>query len=442
MPVGKTSLEGLRSQGLVRRFETGQVLFNKGDAPDGMYVLLSGRCAVAADDDEQHFIEPGQLFGELAPLGGGGRTATVTVTETSDVLRITPEELRESDLPPEVMWTWLEDVARRGRGIKEQQAGLIEDNETRRAVQRMRLPSVALIRQIALRLLPEGLEGYIEGGSGDEITLRANESAWAARELVPHALTGVRRRDSSVEVLGHRLRHPVIVAPTGFQRLIHPEGEIASARGAHAAGAMFCLSTFASTSARELAERLPGLDWWFQLYWFTDRDLNWALVENAVAAGAKAIVLTVDLATLGSRERDRHSGFSLRGNMVVPNVAETGRHPTAKLAPVWAGLDPGVCWQDLHELVQRASVPVIVKGLVRGDDARRAADEGAAAVVVSNHGGRQLDTALATASALPDVVDAADGRIEVLVDGGIRRGIDVAKALALGADAVLIGRPP
>ena len=340
------------------------------------------------------------------------------------------------------MWSWLEDVARRGRDIQEQQAGLIEDKATRRAVQRMRMPSVDLMRQVALRLLPEGLEGYIEGGAGDEITLRANEAAWSAHELVPHALTGVRDRDSSVDVLGRRLPHPLIVAPTGFQQLIHPDGEVACARGARAAGAVFCLSTFATTSAKELATRLPDLDWWFQLYWFTDRDLNWALVENAVAAGAKAIVLTVDLATLGSRERDRHSGFSLRGNMVVPNVAETGLHPTAKLAPVWATLDPGVCWQDLEELVQRAGVPVVVKGLVRGDDACRAADSGAAAVVVSNHGGRQLDTALATATALPEVVDAVGGRIEVLVDGGIRHGIDIVKALALGAEAVLIGRPP
>jgi len=222
---------------------------------------------------------------------------------------------------------------------------LIEETATRRAVQRMRMPSVDLIRQIALRLLPEGLEGYIEGGAGDEITLRANEAAWRGLELVPYVLTGVRDRDSSVDVLGRRLPHPLIVAPTGFQRLIHPDGELACARGARAAGALFCLSTFATTSAKELQAELPDLDWWFQLYWFRDRDLNWALVENAVAAGAKAILLTVDLATLASRARDRHSGFSLRGSMVVPNVAETGRHPTAKLAPLWVTLHPEVCCQ-------------------------------------------------------------------------------------------------
>ena len=442
MAVGKATPEGLKSQGLVRRLEAGQVLFSKGDTPDGMYVLLSGRCSASGEDEQQHFIEPGELFGELAPLGGGHRTATVTATQASEVLRIAPEEIRESDLPREVMWGWLEDVARRGRDIQEQQAGLIEETATRRAVQRMRMPSVDLIRQIALRLLPEGLEGYIEGGAGDEITLRANEAAWRDLELVPHVLTGVRDRDPSVEVLGRRLPHPLIVAPTGFQRLVHPDGEIACARGARAAGAQFCLSTFATTSAKELQAEQPDLDWWFQLYWFTDRDLNWALVDNAIEAGAKAIVLTVDLATLGSRERDHLSGFSLRGSMVVPNVAETGRHPTAKLAPVWATLDPGVCWQDLEELVRRAAVPVIVKGLMRGDDARRAADLGAAAVVVSNHGGRQLDTGLATATALPQLVDAVGEQIDVLVDGGIRRGADIAKALALGAKAVLIGRPP
>jgi 4-hydroxymandelate oxidase len=442
MSVGKRTLGGLKSGSLVRRLEAGQVLFHRGDTPDGMYVLLSGRCSASGEDEEQHIIEPGELFGELAPLGGGRRTATVTATEASEVLRIAPEEIRELDLPREVLWSWLEDVARRGRDIQEQQAGLVEDKATRRAVQRMRMPSVDLIRQIALRLLPEGLEGYIEGGAGDEITLRANEAAWRALELVPHVLSGVRDRDASVEVIGRRLRHPLIVAPTGFQRLIHPDGEIACARGAGAAGAVFCLSTFATTSAKELHAALPDLDWWFQLYWFTDRDLNWALVDNATAAGAKAIVLTVDLATLGSRERDLHSGFSLRGSMVVPNVAETGRHPTARLAPVWATLDAGVCWQDLDQLVQRAAVPVIVKGVLRGEDARRAADSGAAAVVVSNHGGRQLDSALATATALPAVVDAVGGQIEVLVDGGIRRGTDIVKALALGAKAVLIGRPP
>ena len=316
------------------------------------------------------------------------------------------------------------------------------DKDARHALQGVRMPSIESIRQIALRLLPEGLEGYIDGGSGDELTLRANESAWHHLRLVPHVLTGVGHRDPSVEVLGQRRPHPVIVAPTGFQRLTHPEGEIACARGASAAGAVFCMSTFATTSAKEFGTTFPGLEWWFQLYWFTDRDLNWALVDNAVAAGAKAILLTVDLATLGSRERDRHTGFTLRGNMVVPNVAETGRHPTSKLAPVWAMLDPGVSWKDLAELVKRAKVPVIVKGLVRGDDASRAADYGAAAVVVSNHGGRQLDTAIATAAALPEVVDAVAGRIDVLVDGGIRRGIDIAKALALGAKAVLVGRPP
>jgi CRP-like cAMP-binding protein len=170
MTVGKATLEGLKSRGLVRRVEAGQVLFTKGDTPDGIYVLLSGRCSASGEDEEQHFIEPGELFGELAPLGGGQRTATVTATEASEVLRITPEEIRQSELRREVMWGWLEDVARRGRDIKEQQAGLIEDKATRRAVQRMRMPSVDLIRQIALRLLPEGLEGYIDGGAGDEIT--------------------------------------------------------------------------------------------------------------------------------------------------------------------------------------------------------------------------------------------------------------------------------
>lgn len=433
--------EALRKVGRVSRVAAGEILFAKGDPADGAYVLISGSCHIVDADDQVYEIEPGRIFGEFAGLGGGKRTATVTAAEDSEVLLIVPEKLRKSEAALELVWGWLQDVATRGRNIRKRQEGLIDARGVRRVVQRTRLPSIAVIRKVAVSLLPDGLEGYIDGGAGDELTVKDNEIAWQDLQLLPHVLTGVDKRDTSVEVLGRKHPHPLLVAPTGFQRLMHPDAEIACARGAAATGATFCLSTFATTSPRDLQAAVPGLHWWFQLYWFTDRDLNWALVDKAVEAGAEAILLTVDLATLGSRERDRHTGFSLRGSMVMPVIAATGRHPTSNLMPVWNMLDPGVKWSDLEELVKRSPLPVIVKGLVRADDAVKSIDHGARGVVVSNHGGRQLDTAVSTARALPAVADAVGRRAAVLVDGGIRRGSDVAKALALGADAVLIGRP-
>jgi hypothetical protein len=316
-----------------------------------VYVLLSGSCVVIGADEQTHVIEPGQMFGEFAGLGGGSRTAAVKAAESSEVLLIVPEQLRKSDAASDLLWTWLQGVATRGRTIQEHQQGLIDDMAVRRAVQVTRMPSLDLVRKVAFTLLPEGLEGYIDGGAGDELTMKANEAAWRELQLLPHVLTGVAERDTAVDVLGRELPHPLIVAPTGFQRLTHPQGEVACARGAAAAGATFCLSTFATTSPKELVAAIPDLRWWFQLYWFTDRELNWALVDNAVAAGAQAILLTVDLATLGSRERDRHTGFSLRGSMVMPCVAETGLQPTSKLAPIWNMLDEDLCWADLAELV-------------------------------------------------------------------------------------------
>ena len=387
-------------------------------------------------------LEPGQIFGVLAGLSGTSRMATATAVEDSEVLLVVEEDLHKSEGAAELAWGWLQAMASRGRPLVETRDALIGTSKVRRNVQQTRLPSIDVIRKVAASLLPEGLEGYIDGGAGDELTVKENESAWRDLQLLPHVLTGVDKRDTGVEVLGRKHPHPLLVAPTGFQRLTHPDAEIACARGAAATGATFCLSTFATTSPQDLQAAVPGLHWWFQLYWFTDRDLNWALVDKAVEAGAEAILLTVDLATLGSREHDRHTGFSLRGSMVMPVIAATGRHPTSKLTPIWNMLDPGLKWSDLEELVERSPLPVIVKGLVRADDAVKSIDHGAGGVVVSNHGGRQLDTAVSTARALPAVADAVGDRAAVLVDGGIRRGADVAKALALGADAVLIGRPP
>jgi len=293
----------------------------------------------------------------------------------------------------------------------------------------------------AFRIIePEGLEGYVDGAAGKGITRSRNREAWDTLELLPRVLSTGSDRSVATTVLGVEEPHPIFVAPVGFQQYVSSESPTASARGALDQGARYVQSTFGSASFTELAS-IDGLRWWFQLYMFTDQGLNRALVERAVEAGASAIVFTVDLAALGHRDRDMHTGFTLRGARPVPCVADVG-HPDPRLAPVWASLDSDISWSSLTSLVEFCSVPVLVKGVLRSDDAVRCINSGAAGVVVSNHGGRQLDTAVATATALRTVVDALGGSGEVLVDGGIRSGVDVIKALSLGASAVLTGRPP
>ncbi len=286
----------------------------------------------------------------------------------------------------------------------------------------------------------EGLEGYVDGGAGTEITLRRNKEAWDAIELLPRALRGVGTRDLTTRVLGSTEPAPIIVAPVGFQQYAHPDGGVEVPKAAARAGIRYAHSTFATSGFADLAA-IDGLRWWFQLYVFDDPGLNRALIEQAVAAGADAVLFTVDLAVLGPRERDAHTGFALRGNRVVPCVAEAGRDD-ARLAPVWQALDHDISLATLDRVVADSPVPVLVKGILRADDAVACIDHGAAGVIVSNHGGRQIDTAVPTAVALAPVVDAVGDRGEVLVDSGIRSGNDVAKALALGARSVLVGRPP
>ncbi|MFM7616504.1 MAG: alpha-hydroxy acid oxidase [Actinomycetes bacterium] len=288
-------------------------------------------------------------------------------------------------------------------------------------------------------LEPEGLEGYVDGGSGREVTLRRNVEGWDAIEVRPRVLRGTGAPDLSSSLLGVTEQHPVLVAPVGFQQYVHPDGGAEAARGAAAAGARYVHSTFGAANFAEL-EAVEGLRWWFQLYAFTDQGLNRALMQRAAEAGAEAVVFTVDLAVLAHRERDAHTGFTLRGNRDVPCVAEVG-HPDARLAPVWASLDHDISLAHLERVIADSPVPVLVKGVLRGDDAVECMDHGAVGVVVSNHGGRQLDTAVPTSIALPEVVDTVDGRGAVLVDSGIRSGLDVAKGLALGATAVMVGRP-
>ena len=287
---------------------------------------------------------------------------------------------------------------------------------------------------------------YYEGGALDELTLRENTEGWTRLKLYYRVLAGVGARDLSTTVLGQPVSMPILVAPTAFHKLACEEGEIATARAAKAAGTLFILSSLSNT-AMEAVFAEAGHPRWFQLYVYKDREITRELVQRAEAAGAEAIVLTVDAPGLGTRERDARNRFRLPEGLLVENLCSLGKdnfpevEGSALAAYVRANFKPDLGFDDLDWLCRATRLPVVVKGVCRGDDARRAAEHGAKAVVVSNHGGRQLDTAPATCEALPHVVEAVGDLCEIYVDGGIRRGSDVLKAIALGARAVLVGRP-
>jgi isopentenyl diphosphate isomerase/L-lactate dehydrogenase-like FMN-dependent dehydrogenase len=292
------------------------------------------------------------------------------------------------------------------------------------------LINVADFERIAAEKLDAGALGYFAGGAGDELTLRDNVAAWSRWRLRPRVLAGVGEVTSAAAVLGKPVAMPLLVAPVAYQRLVDPEGEIAMARAAADAGSVMCLSTLATTTPSELAAAVPAGRRWFQLYCFEDEAVTRALMDEAIESGFEAIVVTVDAPPGGNRERDRRTGFKIPADLGVPSVAAA------------MGVERAVTIEETFALASECTLPILVKGLLTPEDAGLAVEHGAAGVVVSNHGGRQLDRALASGDALPDVVDAVDGRAAVLVDGGIRRGVDVAVALALGADAVLVGRAP
>ena len=297
-------------------------------------------------------------------------------------------------------------------------------------------------RAAAERIEPGSL-AYIEGGAGDERTLRANVEAFTRRTLRPRVLVDVGAVTTEATVLGERVSAPVLVAPTAFHRLAYPEGEPATARGAGAAGTIMCVSTLATASPEEVAAAAPDAALWFQLYWYRDRGVTRDLLDRVAAAGYRALVLTVDLpGAVGRRERDLRTAFEIPPDLPVPNIVaalgDRGRDPHATIG---AMVDPTLTWRDLEWLRQACPLPLVLKGLLTAEDALLAVEHGADAVVVSNHGGRQLDGVAASLDALPEVVEAVGGRCEVLLDGGVRRGTDVAVALALGARAVLVGRP-
>ncbi|HSL64339.1 MAG TPA: alpha-hydroxy acid oxidase [Gaiellaceae bacterium] len=295
--------------------------------------------------------------------------------------------------------------------------------------------------RLAEERLDAGVFGYIAGGAGDEHTLRDNVEAFRRVRLRPRMLVDVSAVSTHATVLGHDVSMPVLVAPTAYQRLMHPDGEAATARGAAAAGTVFCHSTLSSLRPAELAHAAPASSRWFQLYWSSDRGFTAALVAEAEENGYTALVLTVDLPVAGRRERDLREAFELPPDLPLPCLSpnlERPADPGAGLGPV---VDESLTWRDLEWLTARTRLPLAIKGVLTREDAVLACEHGAAAVVVSNHGGRQLDGVPASLDALPEVVEAVGDRCEVLADGGVRRGTDVLAALALGARAVLVGRP-
>ncbi len=304
------------------------------------------------------------------------------------------------------------------------------------------LVNVADFERVASEKLEAGVLGYFAGGAGDEATLRDNVAAWSRWQLRPRVLAGNRSWSARCEVLGGELSMPVLVAPVAFQRMVDPEGEVAMARAASAAGTAICLSTLATSLPAQVAEAAPAGRHLFQLYCFTDAGVTRALMDQAIDSGFEAILVTVDAPRAGNRERDSRTGFALPEGLGIPSVeAALGDGRSITVAEAFGLIDPGLGWEDLGALAADCRLPVLVKGIHTAEDAALAIEHGAAGIVVSNHGGRQLDRVAATADVLEEAVAAVAGRGTVLVDGGIRRGADVGIALALGADAVLVGRP-
>ena len=304
----------------------------------------------------------------------------------------------------------------------------------------------------AAEALEPGPFDYIAGGAGSESTMRANLEAFQRRRLRPRMLTGNSERDISVEVLGTKSPAPFLLAPVGVLSIAHPEGELAVARAAASTGVPMVLSSAASHSIEEIAEVDPPR--WFQLYWVNDRDVTASLVERAEAAGYRALVVTLDTLSLGWRDRDLRKAYLpfLSGEgcaqffsdpVFRSRLEQPPEEDTLSAAARMLGMFPnlGLAWDDLAWLRERTGLPLLVKGVLTGEDAVRAQDSGVNGIVVSNHGGRQVDGAVAALDALVEVREAVGSETTVLMDSGIRRGADVLKALALGADAVLLGRP-
>lgn len=324
------------------------------------------------------------------------------------------------------------------------------------------------LRRIARRRLPRGVFDYIDGGAEDELTMAANSAAYRRLTFSPRVLRDVSEVDISSTLLGRALSYPLVLAPTGFTRIADPAGELAVARAANRAGLPYALSTLGTRSIEEVAA-VGSNRLWFQVYTWKDRDLVADLLKRAAAADYEAICLTVDTAVLGRRERDVRRGFTLPPKVGLSTIVDGLLHPGwawqfltsepiifANVAGMSVGdgtdaislaeyvgsqFDPGLSWNDVDWLRGRWDGPIVVKGIQSVEDAVVAADRGVEAIAISNHGGRQLDSAPATLDLLPDIAAAVGGRTEIICDGGVRRGSDIVKAIALGASAVMTGRP-
>jgi L-lactate dehydrogenase (cytochrome) len=330
----------------------------------------------------------------------------------------------------------------------------------------MTIASIDDLRQRARRRLPRAIFDFIDGGAQDEITLRRNREDFRRIALIPRALTDVSQRDLSVSVLGQTYSSPLILAPTGLPGVVWPDGAMQAALAADAAGVGFCLSTMATSSIEEIA-RASRRPVWFQLYVMRDRELAKSMMQRAKAAGCSALVITVDVPMQGQRDRDVRNGLTVPPQFSAANAVDFALHPgwvwrfltgpkvtlanfvgTGKGDDMFtiAGFvnsqfDQSVTWKDIDWVRSVWDGPLALKGILDGDDARLAVEHGVDAVIVSNHGGRQLDGVPSAISVLAEVVDAVEGRSEVILDGGVRRGTDVLKALAIGARACMIGRP-
>ena len=323
--------------------------------------------------------------------------------------------------------------------------------------------SVASLRALARNRLPRMVFDMVDGGAGNEITMRRNEQALAEIEFVPKLLAGAPGRDQSVEIFGVQLPSPVIIGPTGLAGLLWPNAELAAARAAARFGAIYSTSHASTATIEEIGAATPGPKW-MQVFLYKDRGLTAEFAARAASAGYKALILTVDNQVVAGRDRDARNGlsfplrwgprslvdFASRPGWLIrmaktpsPTFVNYGeRTAIGAFGPLMAEqLDPAVNWSDVDWLRKQWRGPLVIKGLLHPDEAREAVRRGADAVIVSNHGGRQLDGAIASISALPGIVEAVGGAAPVMIDGGFRRGIDVVKALALGARAVLIGRP-
>lgn len=303
------------------------------------------------------------------------------------------------------------------------------------------VPNLTLgdLEPLAREVLDPDWYEYYACGAATETTLRENVDAFRRVRVRQRVLRGIERIDTSTTILGHRVAHPIVTAPLAYQAFAHPEGEVATARGAASIGGAVCLSTFSNRTPDEVAAAATEVPRFLQVYTFRDRGITDTLIALAVESGYGAVFLTVDLPVTGPRDRERriHWTFPEESIPAVRFALDHGLDANGLDI-----IDPALDWQYLTHLVESAGVPIVVKGVLDPDDARLAIEHGAAGVVVSNHGGRQLDNAPATIEALPAVVEAVDGGGEVFLDSGIRRGADVLAALALGARAVLVGRLP